>query len=197
MRISASTELPSPRNRRGFTLIEILLVLVILSVVAGLVVISLSRNPATDIDREARRLQLVLSEASEEAVSRGIEITLAISAGSDAIDGRAHYQLLVLNPEQKNWAVPDFNGADQGIWADHDTVEDIELDWYLEGREFSAGQLDSLARVSAFSAPDDLRPSIILLSSGEMTPFRLNISHRAVDYSVNLTSDGFSGVFLE
>lgn len=195
MRISASTDRPPRVGQRGFTLIEILLVLVIIAVAAGLTMLSLDRNPASVIDREARRLQAVLSDASDEAVIRGVEIALAIS--NQDRNGQRGYQLLVLDEDEQTWKYAEFEGADRGIWAAYTTPEGINLEWVLEGQELTAQQLDSLTRVAALNAPDGLHPSIILLSSGEMTPFSLQIGHSGIDYRARLLCDGISGVFLE
>lgn len=195
MRISASINRCSPVRERGFTLIEILLVLVVIAVAAGLMMLSLQRNPASIIDREARRLQAVLTDASDEAVIRGIEIALALSTADSA--NKRGYQLLILDKDEQTWRYAEFDGADSGIWVAYTSVDEIELNWVVEGQTLTPRQLDSLSKVASLSAPEGLRPSIILLSSGEMTPFTLEIGHPAVDYRARLLSDGISGVFLE
>ena len=57
------------RSTRGFTLVEILVVVLLISVMAGLVVVNMpSFTQTADFDREARRLELLLQMARTEAV---------------------------------------------------------------------------------------------------------------------------------
>lgn len=181
----------------GFTLIEILLVLVIIGITVGLAALTLTGNPATDVDREARRLLAVLDEASAEAVAQGAEIALALSSDPDS--NRARYQLLKLDREDRSWRAPDDDlpVSEQRFWLPHTVAEGIDLELEVEGRELNPRQLEAMARVRALDAPDALQPSILLLSSGETTPFTLHVYHRRINYSVSVTSDGISGVFLQ
>jgi len=67
---------------RGFTLIEILAVLVIVGIVIALAKVQYARSPAQTLADEARRLALVLELARDEAMTRGC--TLAWTARGDA-----------------------------------------------------------------------------------------------------------------
>jgi general secretion pathway protein H len=67
---------------RGYTLIEILAVLVIVGIVIALARVQYARSPAQTLEDEARRLALVLELARDEAMTRGC--TLAWTARSDA-----------------------------------------------------------------------------------------------------------------
>lgn len=67
---------------RGYTLIEILAVLVIVGIVIALASVQYARSPAQALEHEARRLALVLELARDEAMTRGC--TLAWTARSDA-----------------------------------------------------------------------------------------------------------------
>ena len=67
---------------RGFTLVEILTVLVIVGIVIALARVQYARSPAQTLEEEARRLALVLELARDEAMTRGC--TLAWIARSDA-----------------------------------------------------------------------------------------------------------------
>ena len=67
---------------RGFTLIEILAVLVIVGIVIALARVQYARSPAQTLEGEARRLALMLELARDEAMTSGC--TLAWTARSDA-----------------------------------------------------------------------------------------------------------------
>jgi len=66
---------------RGYTLIEVLAVLVIVGIVIALARVQYARSPAQTLEDEARRLALVLELARDEAMTRGC--TLAWTARSD------------------------------------------------------------------------------------------------------------------
>jgi general secretion pathway protein H len=56
---------------RGFTLIEVLVVVAIIVIVVGLVGVRLARGPEDLVREESERLALVLSAAREEAILQG------------------------------------------------------------------------------------------------------------------------------
>jgi type II secretion system protein H len=67
-----------PRARAGFTLVELLVVLVVLAVAAGLIVAALDRDPRRSAAAEARRLAAALEHAA--ALSQWTGQTLGVSA---------------------------------------------------------------------------------------------------------------------
>ena len=72
------TSAPGIRNTQGFTLLEILVVLVIVAVLAGLLVFTYRDNPQQRVRREAAALAAVLNLAADEAVMQNIELGLVI-----------------------------------------------------------------------------------------------------------------------
>lgn len=58
------------RRAAGFTLLEMLIVLVIAGLLVSLASLSLSRNPRTDLREEAQRIALLFETASDEAQVR-------------------------------------------------------------------------------------------------------------------------------
>ncbi len=144
----------SPRRERGFTLIEILVVAMIIGVISVAAVLSLSaggRDRA--LEQEGRRLVALLELASEEAVMQGRE--LAFEAFRDS------YRFHAYQPEADDWSL-----LEEDMHLGHRTLpEGLTLLLDLEGRP-----------ANLLPAPAETpRPQIMLLSSGEFTPFRLEI----------------------
>jgi len=85
-----AAELPlRPRARAaGFTLLELLVVLVIAGILVSLASLSLSRNPRTDLNEEARRLALLFESAGDEAQVRARPIAWQPTDGGFRFDVR-------------------------------------------------------------------------------------------------------------
>lgn len=79
---------PSDRHRRqaGFTLLEMLLVLLLLGVATALVAPRLSLGRAA-LDADARTLAMALADAREEAVLTGQPVTLALNLANPGWNG--------------------------------------------------------------------------------------------------------------
>ncbi len=59
------------RQLSGFTLLEVVVVLLIITIILGMVGVNLTRNPADTLRDEAERLALVLQNAQQEAILEG------------------------------------------------------------------------------------------------------------------------------
>jgi len=64
----------APRRSKGFTLIEILVVMVIIGITLGMVSLNAIPSPRQDLDNEAKRLTLLLQIARDEAIVRNREV---------------------------------------------------------------------------------------------------------------------------
>ncbi len=176
-------------NHNGFTLLEVLVVMVIIAVMVGMVTLATGSNPARDLDREARRLQAVMSLAAEEAVMQGREIGLALSATESA---GTTYQFLYLNPETESWDVVEDNAL-----AAYDLPDDIDLDIEIDGQSADRQVLDQIRRMQSIQSNASQRPLVLMLSSGEVTPFILTLTHLRTNLSMQLATDGFSEMVLQ
>ena len=190
-----SPSAPPSIRQTGFTLIEIMVVLVIVGIIVSLAALSLNSNPATMLDREGRRLQAVLNQASEEAELQGIELALALSRDPDT--HQSQYQLLILDKQDQQWTLPEEDDPNAKLWAVHTLDSNVILDLSIEGQQLTRQQMAQISRVQSLAVEADLRPSIMMLSSGEITPFTLRLSLLNSDYRIQLSSDGANGVMLQ
>jgi general secretion pathway protein H len=139
---------------RGFTLLEVMVVLVLIGIIFSFAVLSVSRNDQDEVmKRETRRLATLIDMANNEAVIRGQE--LAIHFTEDA------YAFLVLQIE--GWQ----ELPDDPLLKPHKLPAGFSVRIEVEGDPPGLGKKDKEDK----KADDTLTPQVYILSSGEMTPF--------------------------
>lgn len=161
------------RGGRGFTLLEVLAVMVIIGIVLTFMTLSAGGDKrAEEIEREARRLVALLQLASEEAVMRSEQLALRV--------GDSDYAFMIL--ENRQW-LP------------------LEDDRPLRPRELPAGiELDLELEENpppGLSAEDAEQPQVFLLSSGEMTPFVLTFSAPGTEFRSSIKASLLGRLELE
>ncbi|MBL4827532.1 MAG: type II secretion system minor pseudopilin GspH [Spongiibacteraceae bacterium] len=172
----------SPRQR-GFTLIEILIVLVLIAVMAGLVTATLGANPHNALNREARRLQAVLQMAADEAVFQGLQWSMALPEQG--------YQFLVFNSEDFSWS-----RVESAPFNLHTLNSAVTLRLTIEGEQLDPQALEQMQRMTSLKSDQALQPVLLLLSSGEVMPFSIMLTHVDLDGGIQLRSDGVTPIEL-
>ncbi|XXF11170.1 type II secretion system minor pseudopilin GspH [Pseudomonas sp. D2-3] len=161
------------RNRSaGFTLIELLVVLVILGSLIGIAVLSLGiAGPGRELRNEAERLASLIGVLADEAVLDNQEYGLLLT--------REAYQVLRYDPLEQRWEALAGKPYRLPDWA--------ELSVELEG-----AALELPMPPSEDASKSGPVPQLLLLSSGEISPFLLRLSERrAGGLRLQLASDGF------
>lgn len=152
----------------GFTLVELVVVILIIGLVASFASISLGRHGDERLQTEAKRLQHLIRLASDEAITQTREYALQIN--------KEGYSFLMLGAEGKFVPVKD----DQ-IFRPRKFDGDFRVTLVLNGETVN------------FS-PDQAAPQIYILSSGEFAPsFSLTLEDEAGDlgkYQIAVADDG-------
>lgn len=152
-----STEpVPGARRAAGFSLIELLVVIVVLAIAASAVVLSTGTLRADDpVETEARRLVALMRFVAEEALVQGRDFGVEFSPDT--------YRFLSWDPDTRLWSVVD----DEASLRARELPPGLEFALAVDGREVV------LERERRQREADELVPQVAIFSSGELTPFEL------------------------
>lgn len=148
-----------PGGSRGFTLLEVLVVVAIIGIVLAMATLNVGGDRRGDALREeSRRFAALIQLADEQAILRSEEWGVRLDAEG--------YGFLVLDGEQ--W-VP----VGDPVFRERRFDEGTRVDLELEGRPLVLPGDESDAREEEEKQDGAVpeRPEILLLSSGEMSPF--------------------------
>ena len=170
------------RRLAGFTLIELLVVISVIGVITSMVLLSLSvLGDDRQLRREAHRISSLLELAQEEAVMQGREFGLEVMVNS--------YRFVEYDPYQSRWV--EVLGDD--TFRLRQLPADMEFDLLLEDQvillKTNAQQIDDPDGSEFSASAEAYVPHIMILSSGDATPFELQVVRRDAQQVVILQGD--------
>lgn len=157
----------------GFTLIEILVVLVIVSIMTGVVVVNMPTFVTDgDLDEEADRLKVLIEMSRQESLMQAVELGFEPERDS--------YRFLEYDDLGQQWYP-----VDRSPFKTRKLPASLRLELNVEGNDW---ELEN----GGESTP----PPVLILSSGEMTPFELYVRDESGRHRV-LISDGYGELTWE
>lgn len=175
------------RRARAFTLIELLVVIVLLGILVSVAVLSVGgSSTARELRDEARRLAALIGVLSDEAVLDSREYGLLVDSQG--------YRVLRYDEAAARWRESERREA-------RELPEWMRLELALDGTPLVLLAPPKRADDRAGLSDDDARakrrgprlePQLLILSSGELSPFSLRLSERKPGGGTWLiASDGF------
>jgi len=161
-------------NNDGFTLIEVMLVLLIMSMLAGAVSIGISQRNSLEFSSELNRIHRMLLQANDRALMRQELVGFFIIEDSSGIQ----YEFKKIDIETLEWKA--FRLAH---WKPHDLPLGINLDVEISD-QFGSASDSALNEASLIFTPD-----------GQYTPFELNLESQRRGIR-KISGDGFAPIVI-
>ena len=179
---------------RGFTLLEIMVVMVIVAVLAAIVTPNLfaGKSRGKDLEREAAMLTARLRVAQDDAMFYGNEYGLVFSEdGYRFVRWNAELARFVAPPAVDAWTQRDFEDEIRVSAAadDGDPILVLPEPKEKDEAESVTPALDAAAGDEPAAEEPYWQPSVFVLSSGEVTPFTAVFSAEGVADVVELNID--------
>lgn len=165
----------------GFTLIEIMVVLLIMGLAVGTVMLSYSGESGRDLlKKQSQRLQVVFNMASDYAVLNQRQLGLRVEKKDNSyyfmvLDEEQEWQKIELDKTFAEYQLPELFSLDMTL---------TDLPWETEDSLFNSDAFDEGLSVSEdgveIGKEEEKKldpPQIFIFSSGEITPFSITLAY--------------------
>jgi general secretion pathway protein H len=163
---------------KGFTLIEVLIVLVIMAVVISLAVLSVSATGRdSQLDEESRRIEGLVGLLHERALLEGRDFGLRIEP--------AAYEFVVYDPRRDRWLMLD----QEREYRHRELPKGVTFQLQLDSQTVVIKPIDR--NLSSGEPPG---PQVAIAASGEGTPFRLILLRDATQAKATVDGDALGKI---
>jgi general secretion pathway protein H len=159
---------------RGFTLVEILVVVVIMAIVISLAILSVgTAGRDTQLDEESRRIEGLIGLLHERALLEGRDFGLRIEP--------AAYEFVVYEPRRDLWVTFD----QEHEYRRRDLPKGVSFQLELDSQIVVIKPIEQ--KLASDKAPP--APQLAIAASGEGTPFRLTLLRDGTTAKASVSGD--------
>jgi general secretion pathway protein H len=179
MRPRRSNASGTQRRARGFTLIELMVVVLIVGLLAAATVISISiTGRDSELEKESERAFSLVKYAREKAELQTREFGLYC--------GESNYEFLTYDPRKGYWRSIE---EDESLRL-RELPDGLKLRLVVEGREVVLKAPDNTKKTDEQlkKALKERVPHVIIYSNGDLTPFKLVVLREDPSRSVTIAS---------
>lgn len=167
---------------RGFTLVEILVVVVIMAVVVSLAVLSIGvTGRDSQLDEESRRVKSLVDLLHERALLEGRDFGLRIEPSA--------YEFAVYDPNNNRWLTI----VGESEFRRRELPKGVNFVLELDSQVVVLKAIDRTFASDLPPAP----PQLAIAASGEGTPFRLTLVREATQAKASVDGDAFGKTRIE
>ncbi len=163
---------------RAFTLIELLVVVIIITVISAVALLSLGiLGDDRNLQREARRLSSLIELANDEATIQGRDYGLEFMASG--------YRFVEFDPLLNQW----YEMIGDDLLRPRQIEEGMEFELFIEDHRvlLDAQAAETDRDEDESNLTDDYIPHILIMSSGDVSPFELRLSRSSDRATLTLT----------
>lgn len=166
--------MPRMRRQRGFTLIEILVVVVIVATISGIALMSIGLiGDDRELDTERKRLATLIEVVQDEALMQGREFGLELMTST--------YRFVEFDPFSSRWS--EVVGDD--LFRPRSLPEGMEFELYVEDKrvilENDPKEFEDPDETGMTLTTKTYAPHIFVFSSGESTAYEIRLRRAAND----------------
>ncbi|GAC1300080.1 MAG: type II secretion system minor pseudopilin GspH [Steroidobacteraceae bacterium] len=159
---------------KGFTLVEILVVVVIMAIVISLAILSIGTTGRdTQLDEESKRIEGLIALLHERALLEGRDFGLRIEPGG--------YEFVVHEPRRDRWMTLD----EEHEFRRRDLPKGIRFQLELDSQVVVIKPIER--HLASDAAPPG--PQVAIAASGEGTPFRLTLLRDGTTAKASVVGD--------
>ena len=165
-----------PVRSKGFTLVEILVVLVIMAVIISIAVLSIGTTGRDQqLDEETRRIQGLVDLLHERALLEGRDFGLRIEPTA--------YEFVVYSADRDRWLTL----TDENEFRRRNLPKGVTFELELDAIQVVLKPIDKTFSTDEPPPP----PQVAIAASGEGTPFRLTLLRDATQARASVDGDAF------
>jgi len=170
------------RRQLGFTLIEILVVVIIIATISGIALMSIGLiGDDRDLDTERQRLASLIEVAQDEATLQGREFGLELMTST--------YRFVEFDPFASQWS--EIPGDD--LFRLRQLPEGMEFELYVEEKRVVLAddpkELEDPDAQNMSRTAEKYAPHVFVFSSGELTAYEIRLRRPQQDQQLVMRGD--------